>query len=819
MANTKVQSEQIEDGSITADKIADGAIVATELADNAVTTAKINADAVTGAKIADDAINSEHYTDGSIDTAHIADSQITVAKMAANSVDSDQYVDGSIDTVHIGDAQVTTAKITDGNISTAKIADNAVTSAKIDTNIAIAGTLASTGVLTANAGVVVDNITIDGTEIDLSSGDLTLDVAGDINLDADGGDIYFLDGGTYFGQISNVSSDLIIKSSINDKDILLQGVDNGSQITALTLDMSDAGTAIFNNKLFLGDNASHTDDFLQIETPASGGGHGIQIRRNDSNTDQGIGRILFGNNTDTDLVQIHAKTDGANDNGALIFSTQPDGGSLTERMRINHDGNVGIGTTSPSALLHLANAGPSIKLEDTDNNSDYEIKNGNGTFRIIDTTNSTDRVNILSSGNVGIGTTSPNAVLTTDPESGNFSSTYNNYDGVGLFIRGNGTSGNGNYGPALVFGSCDSDTANQDHKHSAISVVQTDTDPNQTGLAFWTHPSATSTDALSESMRITSGGDVCIGGTNDVHTSADIGTTLHILSETSGTDVSLHLHPDVGEYSLYAYNGYLAILDHTANTERMRIDSSGRVLIGQGSNIAHANLDDLQVGNGSSSNGITVYSGASEYGSVSFADGNSGTAQYSGLIEYYHNDDSMRLYTGGTERMRILSTGQVSFGTSSPLAGSRIFTLASASTPYGLTTQNDATTGTMFVMVFHSNGASNIGSITTTNTATAFNTSSDYRLKENIQPLENGLERLNNLKPVKFDWKEDGTSSEGFIAHEAQEVFSDAVSGEKDGEEMQGMDYGRITPLLVKAIQEQQEEIEQLKSEIEALKS
>ena len=160
MANTKVQSEQIQDGSITADKIADGAIVATELADNAVTTAKINADAVTGAKIADDAIDSEHYTDGSIDTAHIADSQITVAKMAANSVDSDQYVDGSIDTVHIGDSQVTTAKIANGNISTAKLADNSVTSAKLDTNIDIAGTLDVTGASTLDAGLTVDTTTL-----------------------------------------------------------------------------------------------------------------------------------------------------------------------------------------------------------------------------------------------------------------------------------------------------------------------------------------------------------------------------------------------------------------------------------------------------------------------------------------------------------------------------------------------------------------------------------------------------------------------------------------------------------------------------------
>ena len=167
MANTKVQSEQIEDGSITADKLADGTIVAAELADNAVVTAAINADAVTGAKIADNAIDSEHYTDGSIDTAHIADAQITVAKMAANSVDSDQYVDGSIDTVHIADAQVTTAKIANGNISTAKIADNAVTSAKIDTNIDIAGTFDVTGATTLDSTLAVVGLTT-------LSGDLTL---------------------------------------------------------------------------------------------------------------------------------------------------------------------------------------------------------------------------------------------------------------------------------------------------------------------------------------------------------------------------------------------------------------------------------------------------------------------------------------------------------------------------------------------------------------------------------------------------------------------------------------------------------------------
>jgi cytoskeletal protein CcmA (bactofilin family) len=116
----------------------------------------------------------------------------------------------------------------------------------IDGAVDMASTLAVGGVLTANAGVVVDNITIDGTEIDLSSGTLTLDVAGNIELDADGGQVIFMDGGTNIGRLENSSSDFIIKSMVDDKDIIFKGEDGGSGITALTLDMSNAGRAFFN---------------------------------------------------------------------------------------------------------------------------------------------------------------------------------------------------------------------------------------------------------------------------------------------------------------------------------------------------------------------------------------------------------------------------------------------------------------------------------------------------------------------------------------------------------------------------------------------
>ena len=128
-----------------------------------------------------------------------------------------------------------------------------------------AGAASFNGVVTANAGVVVDNITIDGTEIDLSSGDLTIDVAGDIILDADGGDIRLKDAGTEFGNIENSSSDLQIKASVQDKDIIFRGDDGGSGINALVLDMSDAGTATFNSgAVFGGSVLPASDDAVDL---------------------------------------------------------------------------------------------------------------------------------------------------------------------------------------------------------------------------------------------------------------------------------------------------------------------------------------------------------------------------------------------------------------------------------------------------------------------------------------------------------------------------------------------------------------------------
>ena len=163
---------------------------------------------------------------------------------------------------------------------------------------------------------------------------------------------------------SNVYSDGTYKYIETDEAVIYKQ-QNGTHI----FDVAPSGTAdaaiswttamtIGNSgKILIGDSASHTDDLLQIETPASGGGHGIQIRRNDSNTDQGVGSITFGNNTATDLASISAKTDGATDNGALLFNTSVSGGTNTERMRIDSSGNVGIGVTPSTFLLPNGSTG------------------------------------------------------------------------------------------------------------------------------------------------------------------------------------------------------------------------------------------------------------------------------------------------------------------------------------------------------------------------------------------------------------------------------------------------------------------------------
>jgi hypothetical protein len=126
---------------------------------------------------------------------------------------------------------------------------------------------------------------------------------------------------------------------------------------------------------------------------------------------------------------------------------------------------------------------------------------------------------------------------------------------------------------------------------------------------------------------------------------------------------------------------------------------------------------------------------------------------------------------------------------------------------------------------FRNAANTSVGSIATTASATAFNTSSDYRLKENVVPLTGAIDRVNDLQVHRFNFIADPDKTvDGFIAHEAQAVVPECVTGTKDAVDAdgnpvyQGIDQSKLVPLLTAALQEAIARIETLETEVAALK-
>jgi|21_taG_2_1085346.scaffolds.fasta_scaffold57628_2 hypothetical protein len=209
------------------------------------------------------------------------------------------------------------------------------------------------------------------------------------------------------------------------------------------------------------------------------------------------------------------------------------------------------------------------------------------------------------------------------------------------------------------------------------------------------------------------------------------------------------------------------------------------------------------------------------------------------------NSADLRFFSGGnTERMRFFSDGTLSVGSSSSTGGDQVkfhntgsgFILnlnnASASSKMLITAQSG--TGLVTHHQFN-NSNGEVGTIKTQNSATNYNTSSDYRLKENVSYDFDATTRLKQLKPARFNFISDETNTliDGFIAHEVSSIVPQAVMGEKDATETytdddgneqtrilpQSIDHSKIVPLLTKALQEQQATIEALTARIVTLEN
>ena len=241
-----------------------------------------------------------------------------------------------------------------------------------------------------------------------------------------------------------------------------------------------------------------------------------------------------------------------------------------------------------------------------------------------------------------------------------------------------------------------------------------------------------------------------------------------------------------------------------------------------------SNADELVIENTSDA-GLSILTANDAGGYVKFGDPQDDNA---GEISYTHDDNNLSLTSGSainfktnnTNRMIIDSSGDIYIGKSSGgqnTAGIKL----EGSTGAILATRNQAVAAIFTrqnsegeLLRFMSN-TTTVGTVSISGSNVSYNTSSDYRLKENVEYSFDAIERLKQLKPARFNFIADADRTvDGFIAHEVSSIVPEAVSGEKDGEEMQGIDQSKLVPLITKALQEAITKIESLESEIDQLK-
>jgi len=177
---------------------------------------------------------------------------------------------------------------------------------------------------------------------------------------------------------------------------------------------------------------------------------------------------------------------------------------------------------------------------------------------------------------------------------------------------------------------------------------------------------------------------------------------------------------------------------------------------------------------------------------MSFLTGNSGAAQISfgdnndddvGIIAYDHNNNFMNFNVNAAERMRIQASGNVSIGNTGD--NQKLFVYGSHVSENGLVkVQTSNGSGNNDLLIFYDGNGTECGTISLDagGNSVAYNTSSDYRLKENTENLTDGITRLKQLKPYKFNWKSkpDGNKVDGFYAHEVSSIVPESILGDKD---------------------------------------
>jgi len=661
--------------------------------------------------------------------------------------------------------------------------------------------------------VLANGNTTGGTDIAVSSGDDVTFVDDSKAIFGTDGDLEIFHGSAIDTSFIQINGDLDIRANTLSLksyvgETMLRGSSNGAvrlyydgveklQTTNTGVDITGAINA---------DSADISGDVLIRGTynPYASANRGnITLNGTASNivafTDNTIGKgYIYHDGTDFEILNVTG--------GVLKFST-----NSTERMRIDSSGVVQVRNTEPT--IQLYNTDTSLVANQLIGTVDFYKSDGSGagagvsasiqvrsdssigakSYMTFHTDNGSgsqnaERMRIDSSGNVGIGNTNPSAF-------GKFV-----IAGTGNLLNLNATSGK-------VY---------QAFYENGVGRFYLNTLNGSDGLAF------TDADGATERMRIDSSGFVLIN------------TDDNSMKTNSGS-------ADLSQFKVNGSLGYVAISDSGAQMEFSRdndnyIYASGAAAnlhLGTAGSLAISIDENQNVGIGTTSPGQKLH----VVGKALITDDVQLTGS-SPRIDFNSNgSSSLRFYdtTNATERMRIQSDGNVGIGTTSPTYGKITVTESGSAYTgdyiYGGTDGSygalrctlSASNSPSFIDFFRSSYSTTVpvGAIVTSGSNCLYQSYSDYRMKENVSELTGALDKVNNIQPKTFNYKEDTeTTYQGFIAHELQEVVPQAVSGKKDEvnedgtPKYQGVDNSHIVPLLVGAIKELKAEIELLKTQI-----
>jgi hypothetical protein len=357
-------------------------------------------------------------------------------------------------------------------------------------------------------------------------------------------------------------------------------------------------------------------------------------------------------------------------------------------------------------------------------------------------------------------------------------------------------------------------------------------------------------------------GSVVIGNASGEPSALAIGSNTYVL-KSDGTDISWGA--DAGGAALTGSTNNTVVTVTGANAiqgeANLTFDGSTATLkAGSSGASASQYANQLVVESSATEQGISILSPANGQGQIFFGDPDSNALA---KIIYSHANNKMRFRVNDLYALQIDSAGRILANTASPIDNNAAFSIKELAN-YPLATKVDATGNTQ--QIGFNNGNGHIGGITTNGTSTAFNTSSDYRLKENISYDFDATTRLKQLKPSRFNFKTDASKTvDGFLAHEVSNIIPEAITGSKDATETkqnvvlnangtmiyngvleqdyidgkadgnypsdstwiaekevpvyQSIDQAKLVPLLTKALQEAITKIETLETKVTALEN